>query len=106
MVWLSCESQWYSLLAEGRTVTIMVRARYPYNRPTIIQIRRIKIVLKIKKFLLINLSCHVEPIFVEDNKESCDDSGDHDEDLGDIQRPPPVEDVVQRDIRERWPGPL
>ena len=27
MVWFSCESQWYSLLAEGSTVTIIVMAR-------------------------------------------------------------------------------
>ena len=38
---------------------------------------------------------------MEDNKESCSDGGDHDENLGDIQRPPPVGDVVQGDVGER-----
>ena len=38
---------------------------------------------------------------MEDNKESCSDGGDHDEDLGDVQRPLPVGDVVQGDVGER-----
>ena len=38
---------------------------------------------------------------MEDNKESCGDGGDHDEHLGDVQRPPPVGDVVQGDVGER-----
>ena len=40
------------------------------------------------------------PIFMEDNKESCSDGGDHDEDLGDVQCPLPVRDVVQGEVGE------
>lgn len=51
--------------------------------------------------LSINICTLSIPILMEDNKESCSDGGDHDEDLGHVQGPAPVGDVVQGDVGER-----